>query len=120
MSPFKCFGASGVFFFILISFFNEIHDSKQNSPRWDAAFCDFAAQIWSYYVCLCPMNLKDVRLIWFNEFEIAGTVALMMRGKNIFTFNSDLQFWIENSSFLMSTYVHFRCTFTRRHRMAYT
>ena len=31
-------GASGVFF-IFISFFDENHVSKQNSPRWDAAFC---------------------------------------------------------------------------------
>ena len=31
-------GASGVIFHF-ISFFDEIHVSKQNSPRWDATFC---------------------------------------------------------------------------------
>ena len=30
---------TGVFFFHFISFFDEIHISIQNSPRWDAAFC---------------------------------------------------------------------------------
>ena len=33
------FGVSGVFFFIFISFFDEFHLNKQNSPRWDAALC---------------------------------------------------------------------------------
>ena len=44
-------GAMGVFFFffhfyrlhillqVFISFFDENHVSKQNSPRWNAAFC---------------------------------------------------------------------------------
>ena len=30
--------------FIFISFFDEIHLSKQNSPRWDAAFCGVTSE----------------------------------------------------------------------------
>ena len=32
-------GESGVIFLFFISFFDENHVSKQNSTRWDAAFC---------------------------------------------------------------------------------
>ena len=32
-----------------ISFFDEIHVSKQNSPRWDAAFCSITSDA-------CPIN----------------------------------------------------------------
>ena len=38
MSPLSFLGVLGVIF-IFISFFDEISLSKQNSPRWDAAFC---------------------------------------------------------------------------------
>ena len=37
-SPLSFLGALG-YFFICISVFDKIHESKQNSPRWDAAFC---------------------------------------------------------------------------------
>ena len=33
------FRGIGNIIFISISFFDEIHVSKQNSPRWNAAFC---------------------------------------------------------------------------------
>ena len=35
------------FTFRVIQFFDEFSPSKQNSPRWDAAF-------WGYILCLCP------------------------------------------------------------------
>ena len=38
-------GASGVIFHFYF-IFDKIHLSKQNSPRWDAAFC-------RYSVCIC-------------------------------------------------------------------
>ena len=38
MGTLSFLGAVGVIF-TFISFFDEIHVSKQNSPRWDAAFC---------------------------------------------------------------------------------
>ena len=38
MSPLPFLGVSGLFF-IFISFFDEIQNSEQNSPRWDAAYC---------------------------------------------------------------------------------
>ena len=38
MSPLSFVGVLGVIF-NLISFFDEIPPNKQNSPRWDAAFC---------------------------------------------------------------------------------
>ena len=38
-STFICRGVRSDFFLIFISFFYEIPLSKQNSPRWDAAFC---------------------------------------------------------------------------------
>ena len=49
--------------FIFISFFDEIPVNKQNSPRWDAAFCGVTAGL--FYL---PMpHKKDARLIWVNE-----------------------------------------------------
>ena len=50
VSPLSFLGASGVFFFFFnfIQFFDEISVCKQNSPRWDAAFC--------YSVCICPIK----------------------------------------------------------------
>ena len=38
MSPLSFLGASGVLFHFYF-IFDEIHVNKQNSPRWDAAFC---------------------------------------------------------------------------------
>ena len=45
MSPLSFLGMLGVIF--IFQFFDEIPLSKQNSPRWDAAF---------YSVCLCPIK----------------------------------------------------------------
>ena len=39
LSPFSFLAAAGAIFHFLISFFDEIPVSKQNRPRWDAAFC---------------------------------------------------------------------------------
>ena len=44
-------------FFIFISFFDEIHVSKQNSPRWDAAFCGVTSG------AIFGLAISD-RLIW--------------------------------------------------------
>ena len=45
----------------IISFFHEIHVSKQNSPRWDTAFCGVTSgAILFAYVPL-------VRLIWVKH-----------------------------------------------------
>ena len=38
-STFILRGNKNIFFFIFISFSEEIHKSKQNSLGWDAAFC---------------------------------------------------------------------------------
>ena len=35
-----------------ISFFDEIHDSEQNSPRWDAAFCGVTS--WAILFAFIP------------------------------------------------------------------
>ena len=49
MSPLSFLGAAGVIFYV-ISFFDEIHVSQQNSPRWDADFCGvtFGAILFAY------------------------------------------------------------------------
>ena len=62
MSPFSSLGESGVKFHF-VSFFDEIHFSKQNSPRWDAAFCGVPSG-----AILLPMShTKDTRL--FNYYS---------------------------------------------------
>ena len=66
-------GASDIFFSFFISFFDEIHKSKQNSPRWDAAFCGVTSEaILFAYVQL----KKDARLIWVkNNVQIHVSLA---------------------------------------------
>ena len=49
-------------FFIFISFFDENPASKQNSPRWDAAFWGVISGLF----CLPVSHKKDDRLIWVN------------------------------------------------------
>ena len=51
-------------FLLFIPFFDEITFSKQNSPRWDAAFCGVTSGAIDY--CLPMFNKKDARLIWVN------------------------------------------------------
>ena len=52
------FRAPGVIF-ILFSFFDEIPDSKQNCPRWDAAFSASPLGLF----CLSISHKKDARLM---------------------------------------------------------
>ena len=47
---------------MFISFFDENHVSKQNSPRWDAAFCG----VTSGEILFAMSHKKDARLIWVN------------------------------------------------------
>ena len=37
--------------FIFISFFNEIHVFKHNSPRWNAVFCCVTSGAIMFYIC---------------------------------------------------------------------
>ena len=61
MSPLSFLGASGVIFnFYLI--FDEVFLSKQNSPRWDAAFCDENAASDLGLYCLPMSHKRDARL----------------------------------------------------------
>ena len=53
MSPLSFLGVLGVNFKLYSFFFYENFLSKQNSPRWDAAFCGVT---WGYAVCLCPIK----------------------------------------------------------------
>ena len=58
---------------MFISFFNEIHKSKQNSTRWDAAdgATRFAA---SHLLLYFPMShKKDARLIWVKEYLLLSS-----------------------------------------------
>ena len=41
---------------MFISFFEENHVRKQNSPGWDAAFCGDTSVGTLYFVCLCPIK----------------------------------------------------------------
>ena len=47
-------------FSFLFHFFDEYTVSKQNSPRWDAAFCG----VTSGAILFAYVPLKDARLIW--------------------------------------------------------
>ena len=44
-------------------FFDENHVIKQNSLRWDAAFCGVTSALF----CLPRSLVKDARLIWAND-----------------------------------------------------
>ena len=48
---FRGIGSTVFLLLFFFSFSDEVHLSKQNSPRWDAAFCGVAPG--SYSVCLC-------------------------------------------------------------------
>ena len=62
VSPFSLFRAFGVIF-LFISFFDEIHVSKQTSHRWDAAFCgSHPGQF-----CLPMPHKKSASLIWVQR-----------------------------------------------------
>ena len=49
-------------FHFLISFVDENHESKQNSPRWDAAFCGvtFGVILYAYVPFLCPIEIQRI------------------------------------------------------------
>ena len=78
MSPFSFIGASGVFLLIFISFFDENHVSKQNSPRWDATIvcthllCFFlllviGASFGAVFNFLCVDNMyKNIQDLYFE------------------------------------------------------
>ena len=65
MSPFSFKGTAGVIIHFN-SFFDENHVSKQNSPRWDAAFCGVTPE---GLFCLPMSHNKDARLIWVNHLQ---------------------------------------------------
>ena len=50
-------------FSFLFSIFDENHDNKKNSPRWDAAFCGVTVGLF----CLPMSHKKDARLITVNS-----------------------------------------------------
>ena len=57
-------------FIFFISFFYEISLCKQNSPRWDAAFCDVTS---GTAVCLCPIKkgmagLNELRFFYSDRY----------------------------------------------------
>ena len=52
VSPLSFVGVSGVIL-NFIQFFDKSSLSKQNSPRWDAAFCGVSS---GSIVCLCPIK----------------------------------------------------------------
>ena len=62
MSPFSFLGTSAVFvhFYFI---FDEIRESKQDSPRWDAAFSRFEASHMGLF-CVPMSHKKDAGLIW--------------------------------------------------------
>ena len=77
VSPFHFRGNRSFFFFFFFffSFLDEIHVSKQNSPRWDAAaFCGVTSG-----AILLPMShKKDAGLIWINfSLADAGEIRKM-------------------------------------------
>ena len=55
-------------FLFFISLLNEKHVSKQNSPRWDAAFSQFVP------FCLPMSHRKDARLIWVKHSILANCI----------------------------------------------
>ena len=61
------FRGSGVILHVFISFFDEIHVIKQNSPRCDAAFCD----VRSGAILFAYVTLKDTRQIWSKKSWLA-------------------------------------------------
>ena len=58
-------------FNFLSQFFDKISLCKQNSPRWDAAFC-IVSHIWDYIVCLCLTNRTPGlnELSWFSSYPV--------------------------------------------------
>ena len=69
MSP-LIFGGHQEYIFIFISFFDEIHSSIQNSPRWDAVFCSVTLRLF----CLPMSHKKDARLIWVKNYTMLRLV----------------------------------------------
>ena len=59
------FRGSRIDIFIFISFFDEIHVSKQNSPRWDAPGL----------FCLPMSHKKDAKLIWVKYTAILWQIS---------------------------------------------
>ena len=62
MSPLSFLGAAGAVFHFYL-FFDEKLVSKQNSPRWDAAFC----YVTSGAILFAYVQKKDARLIWVKR-----------------------------------------------------
>ena len=83
-STFILRGIRGNFSFF-ISFLDENHVSKQNSPRWDAAF--LRRHILGYSVCLCPILIWMETLCGPNQFHNESrnekTCFLLMKTKAI-------------------------------------
>ena len=84
ISPLSFVGTSGVIFHFN-SFFDKIHVSKQNSPRWDASFA--ASHLGLF--CLPMSHKKDARLIWVKHVlnvvkrPISRTTSWAMSGENL-------------------------------------
>ena len=77
ISPLSVLGTSGVFF---NSFFDENHVSKQNGPRWDAAFCGITSEaiLFAYVPKKNNARLRWVKLLhvfcfilyWYHVFVL--------------------------------------------------